>query len=131
MLEPELGYSEPPVAELALTPKCEYTLCRQLGCDRSELASNVGADWSLVLSPLNTNVWPIAPDVVELELAEVELEFEGRKSVQGTATCLPELEGLELSEALDVDDADAVALELDRPSCSTTGWQNPLSRTLG
>jgi len=91
LLVPEDGYSDPPVAELALTPKYEKTLCRQLGCDKSLLGSNVGADCSLLVSPLKVNVGPIDPDV-ELLVLELELELDARNKVQGTAICLPELE---------------------------------------
>lgn len=40
------GDSAPPVAEPALRPKAEYTLCRQLGCEMSGqlLWLNDGAD---------------------------------------------------------------------------------------
>src|SRR5262249_41325907 len=84
------------------------TLCFQLGCEMSELALNVGADCSLLVSPLKVNVGPIDPEVdedVELEL-ELELpELEARSNVQGTAICLPEApDELAVSDALD--DAD-------------------------
>jgi len=41
------------------------------------------------------NVGPIPPEVVELELEELELELDARSKVHGTAICLPELEELE------------------------------------
>lgn len=46
----------------------------------------------MLVSPLKVNVGPIAPAVEELLDAVPELE--GRRSVHGTATCLPELEEL-------------------------------------
>lgn len=60
-LEPELlpellllGDSAAPVAELAPErPKKEYTLCFQLGCERSVVESKLGADCSLLWSPVN------------------------------------------------------------------------------
>lgn len=78
------GLSAPPVAEpMPETPKYENTLCFQLGCERSVLASKLGADSSLLCSPLNANVSCPAPLDVLL------LMFSGRRSFQGTATCLP------------------------------------------
>ena len=66
----------------------------------SELALKVGADCSLLLSPLKVNVGPIVPEVeeaLELELPELDV----RNSDHGTATCLPDaLEELDVSEAL-------------------------------
>lgn len=46
-LEPP-GEVAPPVEEAGEVPKYEYTLCRQLGCERSEFGSNVGAPCSLL-----------------------------------------------------------------------------------
>ena len=40
----------------------------------------------------------LPPEVVELEPVELELELEARSKVQGTATCLPELDELEIPE---------------------------------
>lgn len=59
------------------------------------LAWKLGADCSLLLSPLNTKLscWPVVLLIVLLEV-ELEVELaaeEGRSNIQGTATCLPEL----------------------------------------
>jgi hypothetical protein len=51
------GDSAPPVAEPAPdNPKYEKTLWRQLGWERSVVASKLGADCSLVASPLKTKL---------------------------------------------------------------------------
>lgn len=85
------GVKAPPVAELAPErPKYENTLWRQLGWLRSVLASKFGADCNLLVSPEKTNVGCCE---LELELVpradEVLPDEEERKSIQGTATCLP------------------------------------------
>jgi hypothetical protein len=99
LLEP--GDSEPPVAEPGLTPKNVNTLCLQLGWEVSELALNVGADCSLLLSPLKVNAGPIAPAVDEDVL--LELALAGRNRIHGTATSFPEAPGeLDVSDVLDV-----------------------------
>lgn len=54
----------------------------------------------MLVSPLKVKVGPIEPDVVELLELALELELEGRNRVQGTATCLPELAELELSDVV-------------------------------
>jgi hypothetical protein len=59
------------------------------------LAWKLGADCSLLLSPLNTKLscWPVVLLIVLLPV-ELEVELaaeEGRSNIQGTATCLPEL----------------------------------------
>jgi hypothetical protein len=100
LLDPEPGDSAPPVAELGLTPKNVNTLCLQLGCEVSELALNVGADCSLLASPLKIKTGPIEPDVDEG--APLELALTGRNRIHGTATCFPEaLEELDVSDVLD------------------------------
>jgi hypothetical protein len=70
----------------------------------SELALNVGADCSLLVSPLNVNVGPIAPEVDEEVPLELALELDAFKRLQGTATCLPdaldELEVVDEAEEL-------------------------------
>jgi len=61
------------------------------------LASKFGADSSLLALPINVKLgcWrPVALGLVEL----LELELEGRRSIQGTATCFPPLELAELPE---------------------------------
>jgi hypothetical protein len=91
-LEPP-GVSAPPVAELPPpSPKCEKMLWRQLGWLRSVLASNVGADCNLLVSPANVKVGACCEPLVLVLLEVAELEApadEARKSIQGTATCLP------------------------------------------
>src|SRR4051794_23927936 len=78
----------------------------------SALASNVGADCNLLVSPLKVNVGPMDPDVEdELELLELP-ELDGRNKLQGTATCLPELED-EPDVPEVAEDALAEELELD------------------
>ena len=67
----------------------------------SALASNVGADCSLLVSPLKVNVGPMEPEVDDVEL-ELEAELDARSKLHGTATCLPEL-----------DDVDALGLVAD------------------
>jgi len=86
----EPGLVDPPVAEPGLRPKYENTLCLQPGWLRSVVASKVGADSSLELSPLKVKVgcWPeVLPAPVPLMLLE-----EGFNRAQGTATCLPPVE---------------------------------------
>lgn len=68
------------------------------------LASKLGADSNLELSPENTNDTDWLLLVVEALLAPM---LEGRRSIQGTATCLPELLVVELVEL-----PDKVELEL-------------------
>jgi len=94
--EPELPLGElaPPVDEPEPRPKKDRTLCLQLGCDKSVLASKLGADCSLLVSPVKTNVcWPSdEPVVVLLLLVPLLLlpdSLDERSKVQGTATCLP------------------------------------------
>ena len=93
------GVSAAPVAELLpIMPKLENTLCRQLGWLRSVFASKLGADCSLLTSPVKTKLGEAELLLVEavelLELvdpAEVlaPAEDEGRNSIHGTATCFP------------------------------------------
>jgi hypothetical protein len=85
LLLPELpGDSAPPVAEPAPDkPKYEKTLWRQLGWERSVVASKLGADCSLLVSPLKTKL--VCP-AVEVVAPALEL---GRNSIHGTATCFP------------------------------------------
>ncbi len=108
------GDSAPPVAEPAPErPKYENTLWRQLGWERSVLASKLGADCSLEVSPENTNVycWPLVPVLLEaVLLEELEAPMLGRRSIQGTATCLPELLAVELLELPDKDELELPAL---------------------
>jgi hypothetical protein len=96
LLEPVLllpGVSAAPVAELFPDkPKYENTLCRQLGCVRSVLASKLGADSNLLVSPAKVK---LGCCILELPFAENEPEEELRKSIQGTATCLPPEDELE------------------------------------
>ena len=54
------------------------------------------------------NAGPIEPDVVELELMPL---LAGRSNVHGTATCLPELDEFEPSEA----EAVELVLEVELP----------------
>jgi hypothetical protein len=98
-LEPLLlppGVKAPPVAELLPeSPKNENTLCLQLGWVRSVLASKVGADSSLLVSPAKVKLGCCE----ELVVAELDV----RSSIQGTATCLPLPEALaELAEPIPV-----------------------------
>jgi hypothetical protein len=102
----------------------------------SALALNVGADWSLLLSPLKVNVGPIEPEVDELEADALELD--GRNSVHGTAICLPEALD-ELDESGVLDEAEDELLELapellneimakstlPEPGFNTTSWMVP------
>jgi len=104
LLDPPLGNSEPPVAEPALTPKYENTLWRQPGCDISELESNVGADCSLLVSPLNTKVCPIVPEELEAVLLLEAEDDEGRNKLHGTATCFPEDDNPDAGEVLEVEE---------------------------
>ena len=62
-------------------------LWRQLGWLRSVLASKLGADSSLLASPekVKLGCWPLVP-ARPLELPPLA---DGRKSIHGTATCLP------------------------------------------
>jgi hypothetical protein len=108
-LEPLLlppGVKAPPVAELLPeSPKNENTLCLQLGWVRSVLASKVGADSSLLVSPAKVKLGCCEELVVAellLELDELP-ELDVRSSIQGTATCLPLPEALaELAEPIPV-----------------------------
>ena len=52
----------------------------------------MGADCSLLVSPLKVKVGPMAPEVEEVldELPEIPPALDGRSRLQGTATCLPE-----------------------------------------
>ncbi len=115
LLEPEAGYSEPPVAELGLTPKYEKTLCRQLGCEISALASNVGADCNLLVSPLKVKVGPIAPvvEVEEVAPALLDPELDGRNKLHGTAICFPELDVPEVSAVVVVEALEDEVLEAE------------------
>jgi hypothetical protein len=103
--------SAAPVDELPLTPKCENTLCRHPGDDKSVLESKLGADCNLLWSPVNANVCP------ELELEPMPLLAErlelpdGRSNAQGTATCFPLLEELAPGEEVELEvSAEAVPL---------------------
>jgi len=92
------GDSAPPVAvPLPDTPKYEKMLWRQPGWLRSVLASNVGADCNLLVSPVNTklNCWPVEPGV-EGALPTAPAFEDGRRRLQGTAICLPVVEDVVL-----------------------------------
>ncbi len=94
------GLNALPVAVLAPDkPKYEKTLCRQLGWVRSVLPSKFGADWSLLWSPLNVKAGCCELELV-LPLTEELPEDEGRRSIQGTATCLPPAELVDELEEL-------------------------------
>lgn len=82
-------------------PKYEKMLCRQPGWLRSVLASKLGADCNLLASPENVKLtcWPLVLLELKLLLLELEEDDDGRRSIHGTATCLPE----------------ELLLELDRP----------------
>jgi hypothetical protein len=70
----------------------------------SALESNVGADCSLLVSPLKVKVGPIDPEVEEVlleELPEIPPELDARKRLHGTATCLPELEDELVADVLE------------------------------
>jgi hypothetical protein len=90
------------VADPAPRPKYEYTLCRQAGWLRSVVASNVGAESNFEVSPEKTKVgcWPELLEALEVPVPLVLIE-EGRKSAQGTATCLPPVEEV-LGDPLEV-----------------------------
>ncbi len=66
------------------------------------LGSKFGADCSLLASPENTKLicCPLVLPELELE-AELLEEDDGRRSIQGTATCLPPAEDKLLPELLD------------------------------
>jgi hypothetical protein len=75
------------------------------------LASKVGADSSLVVSPVKVNdgCCDPAPDVTEDEVAEVEVdapEEEALNNIHGTATCFPDPSELdeEIPVELEVDE---------------------------
>jgi len=111
--EPELllpGDSDPPVADEPLeSPKCDRMLWRQPGCVRSVFASKLGACCNLVVSPVNTKLscCPLVALPTELllvpEVAELLLKLEeaGRRSIHGTATCLPLADEYFVPELLD------------------------------
>jgi hypothetical protein len=108
-LEPLLlppGVNAPPVAELLPErPKNENTLCRQLGWFRSVVASKLGADSNLLVSPAKVKLGCCELAVADETLLELEElpELEVRKSIQGTATCFPLPEALEeLAEPIPV-----------------------------
>jgi hypothetical protein len=82
----------------------------------------VGADCSLLVSPLNVNVGPIDPEVEELldELPEIPPALDGFRRLHGTATCLPELEDELVADVLEEDVlAPDVELFSDRIAKST------------
>ncbi len=69
------------------------------------LGSKLGADCSLLASPENTKLTccPLVLPRLELELElelELLLEEDGRRSIQGTATCLPAVEDKLLPDEL-------------------------------
>lgn len=74
----------------------------------SALASKVGADCSLLVSPLKVKVGPMEPEVDDVGL-ELEPELEARSKLHGTATCLPELDDVEAPGLV----ANALEVELD------------------
>lgn len=89
-------------------PKYENTLWRQLGWVKSVFASKFGAESSLLVSPEKVKVGCCE---LELELEELLLlraedpapPDEARKSIHGTATCLPLPDRLdELAEPIPV-----------------------------
>lgn len=99
LLSPEVllllppGVSAAPVAEPLLdNPKYEKMLCLHPGWVRSVFGSKFGADCSLLASPENTklNCCPLV--LLEVVLLELLADDEGRKSIHGTATCLPPTE---------------------------------------
>ncbi len=108
MLLPELppvllpGLSAPPYELPLESPKYEKMLWRQLGWLRSVFGSKLGAESSLLVSPANVKLGCcplVLEELVEL-LDELLLLEAGRRSIQGTATCLPEA----LEELPDVDE---------------------------
>lgn len=107
LLEPLVppGDSAPPVAEPGVNPKNENTCWRQLFCEMSVLASKLGADCNLVLSPLNVKLGVAV--VVAAPVAWANLN-----SIQGTATCFPALVPVELVAALELELLDGVELEV-------------------
>lgn len=94
-----LGLNALPVAPLMpASPKYEKTLWRQLGWFRSVLASKLGADSSLLESPAKVKLGCCELVVAVLLLRLEELlapAADERKSIQGTATCLPVAEALD------------------------------------
>src|SRR5690349_12817931 len=84
----------------------------------SALESNVGADCSLLVSPLNVKVGPMAPEVEEVleELPEIPPALDGRRRLHGTATCLPEVD----DELVAADVVEDDVLELDPALFSET-----------
>ena len=100
------GVSAAPVAEPPLDkPKYEKMLCLQPGWVRSVFGSKLGADCSLLASPEKTKLHCcelVLLVVLAVEpLTELALEEDGRRSIQGTATCLPDDEDKVLPELLD------------------------------
>ncbi len=76
-------------------------LCLQPGWVRSVFGSKFGADCSLLASPEKTKLY-CPPVVLVLELpTELLLEDDGRRSIHGTATCLPPADDKLLPELLD------------------------------
>ena len=71
------------------------------------MASKLGAESSLLVSPAKTKLGccPLLLELLELVLAVLPEEELGRRSIQGTATCLPEaLEPELLLELVELDE---------------------------
>jgi hypothetical protein len=87
----------------------------------SALVSRLGADCSLVVSPLNVNVWlPEDKDALVVLLPDMD----GFNKLHGTATCLPELDEVSLVLAAelvgDVPDADDEPAPLREMTANST-----------